>query len=102
MTKSNLTSTLISLSLILILFACSTAPLKQATMDELKGLKLNRYFTIDNSLEEILEHINRTGEVIIEATSKKKRGVKAKPYYIKIMATSIGLETNLFPREPTD
>ena len=102
MTKSNSIRNLISLSLILILFACSTTPLKQATMNDLKGLKLNRYFTIDNSLEEILEHINKDGEVVIEAVSKRKRGVQAKPYYIKIMATSTGLKTDLFPRESTD
>ena len=102
MTKFNPTRNLIYLVLLLTLFACSTAPVRPSTMNDLEGLRLNKYFKVDNSLEEILEHINREGEVVIEATSKKRRGVKAKPYYIKIMATSGGLETQLFPREPTD
>jgi hypothetical protein len=82
--------------------ACSTAPVKPVTMNDLSALKLNKYFKVDNSLEEILGHINKEGEVIIEAVSKKRRGVKAKPYYIKIMATSTGLQTRMFPRELAD
>ena len=102
MTKFNPTRNLTYLVLLLTLFACSTTPVRPATMNDLEGLRLNKYFKIDNSLEEILEHVNREGEVVIEALSKKRRGIKAKPYYIKIMATSGGLETQLFPREPTD
>jgi len=87
---------------LLLVYGCSTTPLRSITMNELEGLKIKKYFNIDNSLEEILEHINREGEVIIEAVSKKQRGVKEKPFYIKIMATPEGLATELFPREPTD
>ena len=92
----------ICIILLLIVSACSTVPVKSVSMNDLEGLRLNKFFKIDNSLEEILEHINREGEVVIEAVSKKSRGIKAKPYYIKIMATSEGLKTQLFPREPTD
>ena len=102
MTKYNLTRNVICLAVLLMLSACSTALVRPSTMDELKGLRLKKFFKIDNSLEEILEYINKEGEVVIEAVSKKKRGIKAKPFYIKIMATSGGLKTELFPREPTD
>ena len=85
-----------------MLFACSTAPVRPATMNDLEGLKLKKFFKIDNSLEQILGYINREGEVVIEAVSKRRRGVKEKPFYIKIMATSEGLETELFPRESPD
>lgn len=96
MAKSNLIRKLPYLPLLLVLFACSTAPVKPLTMLELEGLRLDKYFKIDNSLEEILEHINREGEVTIEAVTKKRRGKKTQPLYIKIMATSSGLKTELF------
>lgn len=102
MTKSNLTRNLASLALFLILSACSTAPIRPSTINDLKVLKLDKFFTIDNSLEEILEHINRDGEVIIEAVSKRRRGIKKRPFYIKIMARPEGLEADIFPRESTD
>ena len=88
--------------LLLVVSACSTAPVRPSTMNDLEGLKLKKFFKIDNSLEEILEYINREGEVVIEAVSKRRRGVKEQTFYIKIMATSEGLETELFPRESTD
>ncbi|MDT8318817.1 MAG: hypothetical protein RQ824_12645 [bacterium] len=102
MTKSNLTRYLTCMALLLILSACSTTPSRPATMNDLEGLKLDKFFKIDNSLKEILEHINRNGEVIIEAVSKRQRGVQEKPYYIKIMATSEGLETKIFPIESSN
>lgn len=77
-------------------------PAKPVSMYELEGLRLNKYFKIDNSLEEILDYINKEGEVVIEVVSKRRRGVREKPFYIKIMATSTGLETKLFPREAAD
>lgn len=102
MNKSKLIKNLTYLPIFLILLACSTAPIRPSTIFELEALKLEKYFKIDNSLEEILGHINREGEVIIEAVSKRRRGVKAKLYYIKIMATPEGLETRFFPIESSE
>ena len=99
MSKSNITRNLISFVLFLILSACSTTPAKPIIISDLEALKLDKFFTIDNSLEVILDHINRDGEVIIEAVSKKRRGIKKRPFYIKIMATPEGLNTEIFPIE---
>lgn len=99
MNKHNLVKNLAYLTLFLIASACSTIPTRQATIGDLEELKLDKYFNIDNSLKEILDHLNKNGEVVIEGVSKKTKTMKSKPLYIKIMATTEGLKTSIFPRE---
>ncbi|PLX80915.1 MAG: hypothetical protein C0616_06795 [Desulfuromonas sp.] len=79
------------LLLIMLLFsACSLPPDKPVTRRELNLTGLYQRFEIKESPEMILNALNRNGEVILEG-KRKIRG-KDFPVYIKLLATSEGLE----------
>lgn len=81
---------------ILAILSCAIPPERRITRDEFDRLRIANFFDIENSPEEILEYLNRDGQVVFEAWSK---GKERKPYYIKIMATPEGPEVNAYPRE---
>lgn len=80
---------------VILLTACSMAPLRPVTMKEYDNLKISNYFNCTNSTEEILEYINREGEVIIECIRKMPPNI---PFYLKIMATPDGLHVDAAPK----
>lgn len=74
----------------LLAAGCSLTPEKPVTREALMKTRIYSDFTIIESPDEVLEELNKTGEVVIEA----KRTVRGKEYpiHIKILATSDGLE----------
>ncbi len=83
-------------ALILSLASCSMPPTRTVTVEEFRRLKLTTFFDIENSPEEIVEHLNRDGEVVFEGRSREGAG---KSYYIRVMATPDGLRFRTFPVE---
>lgn len=68
------------------LAACSLPPEKPVTKKELLGTGIYRTFKIRESPESVLAALNRDGEVVLDAT------YQGRPLFIKVMATSKGLE----------
>lgn len=80
----------------LTLFCCATPPDKPVTLRQFRALGLDRNFEFDYSREYLLKHLNEKGIVVFEA---RRRGPSQEPYYIKIMATSVGPVAETFPIE---
>ncbi len=75
-----------------LLLACSLPPDKPVTRKELGQSGIYRTYKIDESPEEVLNALNMEGEVVL-------RGVyQDRPVYIKVLATSDGLEVTAFDR----
>jgi len=76
--------------------ACSLPPEKPITIDELMATKVFRIYRIEESPEDVLRVLNRDGEVIVEGV----RTVRSKklPVYVKILATSDGMEISDYER----
>jgi len=74
----------------LLLAACSLPPDKPVTRRDLNQTRLYSRFVVKESPEEILNALNRNGEVILEG----KRNIRGKnyPVYVKLLATAEGLE----------
>jgi len=91
-----------SLSCWLMIFAattllgCSLPPEKPITIDELMVTKVFRLYKIDESPEDVLRVLNRDGEVIVSGV-RTVRG-KQLPVYVKILATSDGMEVSDYER----
>lgn len=78
--------------LLLILAAgCSIAPDNPVTREELMRTQMFKRYQIDESPEQILNALNTQGEVILEGKRPIPNG-KPAPVYIKVLATSQGLE----------
>lgn len=81
-----------SLLLLLLAFctACSLTPEKPITRDALLQTRIYTTFIIDESPDEVLDALNKYGEVVLEA----KRTIRGKDYpvHIKLLTTSEGLE----------
>lgn len=73
-----------------LLAACSLPPVKAVTREELMATRVYSAYVIQESPEEVLNALNQEGEVILEA----KRNIPGKnfPVYVKLLATSDGLE----------
>ncbi len=83
--------------LALILAAgCSLPPEIPVTRAELMRTRVYRQYVIDESPEEVLNALNKEGEVILES----KRNVPGKDYlvYLKLLATSDGIEVLPYDR----
>jgi len=82
--------------LVLALAACSIAPDKPVTREELMKTRIYNYYIIEESPEQVLNALNTNGEVILEG----KRNVPGKDYpvHIKLLATSEGLEVADYER----
>lgn len=80
-----------SLLLSLVLFtACSLAPDRPITREELMATKIYSMYIIDESPEQVLNALNKHGEAILEA----KRNIRGKDYpvHVKLLATTDGIE----------
>ena len=82
--------------LLLILAACSLPPENPVTRDELMRTTVYRKYVIQESPEEIVNALNKHGEVILE--SKRNIPNKNIPVHVKILATSEGLEVLEYER----
>jgi len=81
---------LLMLLLTLSLGACSIAPDKPVTREDLMKTRIYNYYVIEESPEQVLKALNTNGEVILE--SKRNVPGKSYPVHIKLLATSDGLE----------
>ena len=73
--------------------ACSIAPDKPITRQELYKTSLFSEFTVKDSPESVLATLNRDGEVVLEGKSRY-----GGDYYIKILATSTGLKIRVYAK----
>lgn len=73
-------------ALLVCIAACSLPPEKPITKRELLATGIYRNFKIKESPESVLAVLNRDGEVVLDTT------YKGKPLFVKVMATSKGLE----------
>lgn len=75
---------------ILLLVACSLPPERPVTREALMKTKIYSTYVIEESPDEVLEALNKRGEVVLET----KRSIRGKDYpaHVKILATSDGLE----------
>lgn len=85
----------ISLSTLIVtsLLGCSVAPEKPVTRQDLYKTNIFSEFTIKDSPESVLATLNREGEAVIEGKSRY-----GDEYYIKLLATSIGLKIRLYAK----
>lgn len=72
--------------LLLVCAACSLPPERPVTKAELFKTGLYQNFKIKESPESVLAALNREGEVVLDTVYKNQ------PLYVKIMATSKGLQ----------
>ena len=82
--------------LLLMLAACSLPPERPVTRNELMRTPVYQKYVIQESPEEVVNALNRDGEVILES----KRNIPGKniPVHVKILATSEGLEVLEYER----
>lgn len=76
----------------LVASGCSLPPERPVKKEELYKTGIYNYYTIKDSPERVLAALNREGEVVLEAQYKNQ------PVYIKIMATSSGLQVSYSER----
>lgn len=79
-----------------LLFACSLPPQRKVTEREFTRLKIGRFFECYNSTEEILEYLNRDGEVTFECYTKGKNKAH---YYLQVLSAHDGLSIKMTPVE---
>ena len=84
------------LLLILLCSSCALAPEKKVSMYELTKTKPIIYYIMEDDPEGVLKILNNRGEVVVKA------GYFDKPVYLKIFATSDGLEVMHFNRDEYD
>jgi len=75
-----------------MLLACSLPPDKPVTRKELGQAGIYRTYKIEESPEEVLNALNMEGEVVLRGEYQDR------PVYIKVLATSDGLEVTAFDR----
>lgn len=87
----------LSVLLLAVVAACSIAPDNPVTREELMRTQMFKRYVIDESPEQILNVLNTQGEVILEG-KRNVQGGKTAPVYIKVLATSLGLEVSDYER----
>jgi hypothetical protein len=80
------------LILLALLVACALPPEHAITKEQLYQTQIYTYYTIKDSPESVLNAINVDGEVVLEAKFKDN------PVYLKILATTDGLQVTVFER----
>ena len=75
-----------------LLLACSLPPDTPVTRKELGQSGIYRTYKIEESPEEVLNALNMEGEVVLRGEYRDR------PVYIKVLATSTGLEITAFDR----
>lgn len=83
---------LMMILLLSLLLACSLPPDTPVTRKELGQSGIYRAYKIEESPEEVLNALNMEGEVVLRGEYQKR------PVYIKILATSEGLEITSYDR----
>lgn len=78
------------LLLLLACTACSLTPETPITREQLMKTRIYTTFVINESPDEVLDALNKYGEVIIEA--KRTANGKEYPVHVKLLATSQGME----------
>lgn len=86
-------SIIVSLMLALLIAACSVAPEKHVTRQDLYKTNIFAEFTIKDSPESVLATLNREGEVVLEGRTKF-----GEEYFVKILATNSGLKIRLYAK----
>lgn len=94
---SSLVRLWLSMLLVALVAGCSIAPDNPVTREELMRTQMFKRYVIDESPEQILNVINIQGEVILEG-KRHVQGGKTAPVYIKVLATSLGLEVSDYER----
>ncbi|BCR05336.1 lipoprotein [Desulfuromonas versatilis] len=82
--------------LLAVLAACSLPPEKPVTRAELMSTRIYNLYIIDESPEQVLNALNSEGEVILE--SKRNIPGKNYPVYLKLLATSEGIDVLPYDR----
>lgn len=72
--------------------ACSLAPEKPFTKDELYKTGIYTYFTVNDSPESVLSAINKDGEVVLDAKYRNR------PVWIKILGKLDGLTVQIIDK----
>lgn len=72
--------------------ACSLAPERPFTKDELYKTGIYTYFTVNDSPESVLSAINKDGEVILDAKYRNR------PVWIKILGKLEGMTIQIIER----
>lgn len=85
------------LLLLTVAVSCSLPPERPLTLDELMKTRVYSQYVIDESPEELLNALNADGEVIVEG-ERKIRGNKTLPVWVKILATSDGIDVSYYER----
>ncbi len=75
-----------------LLAGCSLPPEQPLSRQELDRTRIYRAFEIEESPEAVLNALNREGEVVLEGFYRKR------PVYIKLLATSEGIEVSHYNR----
>ncbi|SNB45890.1 hypothetical protein [Geobacter sp. DSM 9736] len=84
---------MIVFALAAVLTACSLPPERPVLKEELYKTRIYQLFIIKESPESVVAALNREGEVVLEVQDKKENH-----YYLRLMATSGGLQMKVVPR----
>ncbi|WP_305041084.1 hypothetical protein [Geoalkalibacter sp.] len=76
----------------LVLIGCSLPPEKPLSRQDLARTNIYRIYQIDDAPEAVLNALNHQGEVVIEGFYRQR------PVYIKLLATSDGIEVSHYNR----
>ena len=90
--SEKLRGVLVALVLCLVCAACSLPPERPLSRQDLSRTNVYRTYEIEESPEAVLNALNREGEVVLEGQYRKR------PVYIKMMATSDGIEVYHYNR----
>lgn len=84
------------LFLFVFFFGCSVAPEKPVTRQELMRTQIYQRYLIEDSPEEVLDALNREGEVMLKA--HVRAGGKEVPIWVKVLATREGIDVGDYDR----
>ncbi len=90
--RKKLRGIILLLAIGLSLAACSLPPERPLSRQDLSRTNVYRTYQIEESPEAVLNALNREGEVVLEGMFRNR------PVYIKMMATSEGIEVYHYNR----
>ena len=80
------------LLILLVCTACSLAPERPFTKEQLYKTGIYTYFTINDSPESVLSAINKDGEVVLDAMYRKR------PVWIKLLGKLEGITVQIIEK----
>ncbi|WP_305045677.1 hypothetical protein [Geoalkalibacter sp.] len=83
---------LLAVPVALMWVGCSLPPEKPLSRQDLARTNIYRIYQIDDAPEAVLNALNHSGEVVIEGFYRQR------PVYIKLLATSEGIEVSHYNR----